>query len=361
MLMALSAACGSGTATQNPASEQQGPSVLSADRLSVATGWVLTDGALSMTSDSGTTWVDITPEGLRPSTIKGVFFLNPDYGWLIAPEKESGSLLAYRTEDGGKNWETAPLGTSDADSYGAASYVSFADTKNGWAVVKLVTGPNFSRGDLYRTTDGGISWTKLPIPIGDPIVFSSPSDGFAAGGPAGDQLFVTRDGGVTWEAQTVVPPTPFAASYPVYALPSYIEGGAAVLPVTFTGAASGMAFYRSNDGGRTWSLQHSFPSLQALSTGTRMASDITESGGWVAAAPNGGRIFRSTSTQEVEEVAPNGLLPGVVDIDFADAKSGWAVVHEGRCPAGLKDGCVIIQQLLATTDGGQTWAPLIPQ
>lgn len=360
LFTAIFVACGSGTAVEEPAAQQKGPGTISAERLSATTGWVLTDEGLKLTGDGGTTWSDVTPKGLTPSSIKGIFFLDSKHGWLIAPEPDTSSLLAYRTQDGGSSWQPSQLGASDADSLGAPAYLSFPDIQNGWVVIKLVTSLNFSKGDLYRTTDGGVSWTKLSIPIGDPVVFSGLSNGFVAGGPAGDQLYVTRDGGASWEPQTVPPPPQFSASYPAYGLPTFTKDGTAVLPVTFTGPASGIAIYLSDDGGTAWSLQQSLALQQALNIGVRMPTDVIDSGAWVAAAPRG-KIFRAAgATQQIEVIAPNGLPSGVVDIDFVDGSNGWAVVHEGKCPPGLKDGCTVIQQLFATTDGGQTWAVVVP-
>lgn len=364
-LLAVSA-CAGGTAVENPASQQVGPAVRSMQLLSSTQGWALTDAALKWTDDGGLTWTDITPPGIAASAIKGLFFLDTQHGWVVVSgstdARGAEEVLSFRSSDGGKTWASSPVGTANTESLGAQAYVHFADPQHGWVVVKLVSSSNFSIGELFGTADGGATWSKLSIPIGDPIRFTNPSDGWTAGGPAGDKLYVTRDGGVSWEAQSVSPPPGFEASYPVYELPAFAAGGVGVLPVTFAGNPSGMAFYISRDGGRSWAFQTGIPSPQTLHIGVGIPSDVVDSNTWVAATRDGGRVFVTRGPgRTVQEIAPNGLPAGLVDLDFAAGQVGWALVQTGECPPGLKTGCATISQLLKTNDGGQTWTILNPQ
>ena len=359
-------ACAGGTAVEDVASQQQGPPVQSMQLLTPTQGWALTDEGLKWTSDGGLAWVDITPPAVSAAVIKGLFFLDAQRGWTIVPsnvdDRHMEELLVYRTDDGGKTWQSSPLGAPDGESHGAPAYIHFSDAEHGWVVVKLVSSSNFSIGDLFRTTDGGVTWTKLSIPIGNPVVFTSPSDGWTAGGPAGDKLYVTRDGGASWEPQAVSPPPGFRSSYPAYELPVFTAAREGVLPVTFTGPASGIAFYVTHDGGRSWTLEGSVVSPQTLSLGLPIPSDVVDFNTWVAVSPDGARVFTTADGgKNIQQIAPNGLQAGAVDVDFSTAEIGWALSSSGVCPPGLKTGCVILSQLLKTTDGGQTWTVLIPQ
>jgi hypothetical protein len=118
--------------------------------------------------------------------------------------------------------------------------VSFVDTEHDWILVGVESSSNFSVGELWRTVDGGTTWVKLAAPNGGAIHFVTLMLGFLAGGSLGEKLFITRDGGSSWQAQTVAPPQPLAQGTPVYAVPSFSNDKNGVLPVTFSGApASG--------------------------------------------------------------------------------------------------------------------------
>jgi photosystem II stability/assembly factor-like uncharacterized protein len=262
-------------------------------------------------------------------------------------------------------WESAAVSEPSADytdASGAPAYIHFIDDKSGWVVVKLVSSSNFSRGDLFQTIDGGASWAKLAIPIGDPVRFTTETDGWAAGGPAGDQLYVTRDGGKSWSPVDIEPPPGFGSSFPVYGLPVFSTVEEGVLPVTFAGDPSGMSFYRSADGGASWTPAVSGAIDGELSIGPGVvASDVVDANTWIAALPGGERVLKAGGAASAfAEVAPNGLPAGVNALDFANAQVGWAVVQTGECPPGLKTGCAIISRLLETSDGGQTWTELTP-
>ncbi|HEU4758476.1 MAG TPA: hypothetical protein VFT91_00710 [Dehalococcoidia bacterium] len=359
-------ACAGGTAVENPASQQTGRAVRSMQLLTPAEGWALTDQALKWTNDGGLKWTDISPPSVPASAIKGLFFLDAQRGWIVAPGTAdvtaTEQLVAFRTSDGGRSWAPSALGLPDTDSRGAPAYVNFADPGHGWVVVKSVSSSNFSIGDLFRTADGGITWTKLSIPIGDPVRFANASDGWTAGGPAGDKLYVTRDGGDSWQAQTVAPPPDFQSSYPVYHLPVFTTAQEGVLPVTFTGAASGVVFYITRDGGKSWTFETSAANSEPLHLGVPIPVDVVDASTWVAALSNGARVFATRDGgRSFREVAPNGMPAGVFDIDFTTGEIGWALVQTGECPPGLKTGCTTISQLLETTDAGQTWTTLNPQ
>ena len=61
---------------------------------------------------------------------------------------------------------------------------------------------NSSAADLYRTSDGGLTWDRLRLPFDGRIHFITPSIGWiigscCTGAPRG--LFRTADGGVPWQ------------------------------------------------------------------------------------------------------------------------------------------------------------------
>jgi photosystem II stability/assembly factor-like uncharacterized protein len=169
----------------------------------------------------------------------------------------------YKSTDGGSTWahvwkQDGQIGTMIVHPRNPD--IAFA------AVLGKFSGPNGERG-VYRTTDGGKSWTavlKKDADTGASDVGFDPSNPnivfaglwqarrrpweLTSGGPGGG-LHVSRDGGATWKPITGhgLPPGPWGkvgvAVAPsdgrrVYAIVEADKGG----------------LFRSDDGGRTWSL-----------------------------------------------------------------------------------------------------------
>jgi photosystem II stability/assembly factor-like uncharacterized protein len=172
----------------------------------------------------------------------------------------------YKTVDGGKTWSN--IGLKDSRAIGKL----IVDPKNANIVFVAALGhpfgPNSERG-IFRTTDGGKTWTKVlykdensgGIDIAfDPhnahILFASLWEarrspwGLSSGGP-GSGLYRSDDGGSTWKLlqEHGLPKGPYgrigvavaANSDYVYALIEAHDGG----------------LYRSDDGGETWQLVNS--------------------------------------------------------------------------------------------------------
>ncbi len=159
-------------------------------------GWSLKDGSLLWTEDGGQGWRDLTPAGTGP--LAGAFFLTPEQGWAAAVEAPDGALAILRTRDGGERWERALLPETEPVEQLS---LGFTDAQNGWVRVKLATSNAFSLGRLYRTQDGGRTWTAYELPGAEGVYFSSALEGWALGGPQDDSLYRTTDGGRTWTPQ----------------------------------------------------------------------------------------------------------------------------------------------------------------
>jgi len=85
------------------------------------------------------------------SRIDDLHFIDPQTGWIA-----TGDGAIYRTDDGGASWSPQ---FSDAGHYFRC--IRFADSLHGFA------GTLTSSNVLYRTTNGGTNWepvTNLPVP-----------------------------------------------------------------------------------------------------------------------------------------------------------------------------------------------------
>jgi len=126
------------------------------------TSWAWSD-SVERSDDGGNTWRQI----YQLKDIVEVFsthFINKNEGWAAGVEQEKSFNSVVRnpsspashgillhTKDGGKNWDRPPMPDDSA-----FFRVAFSDSKHGW-----LSGWN----RLYRTTDGGVTWTTaLEVP-----------------------------------------------------------------------------------------------------------------------------------------------------------------------------------------------------
>ena len=237
-------------------------------------GWLLAGGKLFWTADGGVNWAEKTPvEGKLAAAV----LINSRQGWALPLPAGQGDYRAYQTEDGGKTWQEQRLPLPDGDWQ--PLQIAFSDPLNGWATYRLMTSSIFSQGILLKTEDGGKTWTTYDLPIGEKVFFDSPLSGWTAGGVAGNELYLTHDGGRTWQAENpkmaVLPSRADLESDKQLAasLPGQVAG--AVFPVekvgwaiTIQGECQGektsLAFacrqvstlWKTVDGGANWEAVH---------------------------------------------------------------------------------------------------------
>ena len=104
------------------------------------------------------------------------------------PPISNGFSLAS-TADGGRNWQTRPLdlpGLEKLDAPIAKVTMGWRTDLHGWLVFKLATNSNFSRGVMFVTFDGGVTWAKRNVPLGESVTFTDANNGWVAGGPTGE-------------------------------------------------------------------------------------------------------------------------------------------------------------------------------
>ena len=126
---------------------------------------------LLVTSDGGDTWsLQTLPRSAFGDAmpVDAVSFINPNEGWAIVTDWQSRTYSRlFHTGNGGTTWTLVnarlasanpPLGpVLTQGNVPAASSLNFVDSRNGfWA-----TGSK-----LYKTTDGGHSWTDVQARVG---------------------------------------------------------------------------------------------------------------------------------------------------------------------------------------------------
>jgi hypothetical protein len=173
--------------------------------LTAAQGWLLVGGRLYWTETAGAQWRDITPEDMVTGGPGAAAFAGGGAGWLVTTAPAADGTARYtlaRTRDAGQTWQQTGLdlyAAGEAGNYPGGLYLERLDPLHGWLVVKHLTSSNFSAGDLFRTTDGGLTWERLALPLGEPVRFATSQVGYATGGPTGAEAYRTVDGGRTWQ------------------------------------------------------------------------------------------------------------------------------------------------------------------
>ncbi len=343
------------------------------DMLSASDGWGWNDepALVARTSDGGSTFTDVTPRGLTSDqTVESVTAVDTHHAWAIVMSQTQTSTsisptvhaTLYRTSDGGAAWKSAPINPYVQE-------VAFVDALHGWTVVPST--PPGSGDDLLRTVDGGATWSVIySVHLAADCVFSptfvTKTFGVATDG-CGASISITRNGGVTW--QQLAMPIPELGPAPTTA-----SAG----PVTFTSPTTGSvfltvcghgeavcrgSFYRTTDGGSTWSA--TTPILSGGGVGVLAGTDVA----WAPYScltscvvsdeypddflftTNGGHTWSHSTL-------PAGMAEMGIpeDFEFVTPRVGFEVNIDGRdalAPATYT--------YFRTSDGGRTWTQFYPR
>lgn len=172
--------------------------VAAVDFVSAGEGWVLADQdtgnqtAVFHTENAGMSWT----QQLSTPTAAGNKYVRFFDGLAGVFAQIGTRPVLYRTVDGGRTWTSTPALAASAT---ALSW-SFVDDEHGWLLAD--TGNHLS-ASLYRTENGGWTWTDLgsPVPRGDDafgVHFSYLTTGWLASAGSSPFAYRTNDFGVTW-------------------------------------------------------------------------------------------------------------------------------------------------------------------
>ena len=318
-------------------------------------GWVMSAGRLYLTADNGRTWMfglDLGDSRAAPV----VDFVDGQHGWL-ADYRAAGGAVIQRTSDGGQSWQKTTIKTA-----GDAVGLQFFDDKHGVLPFEVNDG---KPGSLWSTSDGGATWSRiapLPVAIVNKVWFSDPETGWALaasqpispmGRPSPNELYVTRDGGLTWK-QSPFPAAPAGWSAndwlpEILASPSVFGPGDAVLSVWYGDGVHGQTqLLVTTDYGASWTVASTLPSLMPVPV------DAIDAQYWVASLPyQEGDTSTLNATDDAGKTwhALGDPFGGGIELfEFADRLHGWLWGGGRSGPPGL----------YATDDGGVTWRALAP-
>ena len=259
-------------------------------------------GTVIHTVNGGASWIRDTVPGATTLDLRGIAGISATVAHAISIGDSS---RIYRTTDGGKSWSLRFEATRKGTFFDA---IRFWDAQHGIAVSDPVNG----RFVLVTTIDGGETWQEIP---GDAIPPALQGDGsFAASG----SCLEVHGSGDVW----------------------FVTGGAAVARV-----------FHSADRGKTWTVANSpvragVASAGIFSIAFRDAMHGVIAGGDYQKPALGGRNVALTS----------------------DGGRNWTLVDSASAPAGFRSAVTFVptvdgRTLVATglngtdvsTDGGLTW------
>ena len=301
-------------------------------------------GALFESTDGGATWVQRSvPAGLN-DPLNGIFFLDSQHGWTFGNDN-------YRTTDGGATWIAMPfLGSTYHmeffnTSFGVArGNVEFAISRDGGATwtpspdslfdfdfADAQIGLGVAADGIYRTTDGGQTFTRVHAGTAKAVAFLSST---VAVGIADAAFVRSTDGGATWNPGSA---TAGRSQLAVVSADVILAWGR-----TGTFPNYDDRLFRSGDGGQTWT------DLGEVTPAGAGEFDVLDAQTVVACDLAGG-MFRSidgaqTWTQTFVSPGPAPSFFNSAQLVFAGTQIGYSAYGPGF--------------VIKTTDGGATWAQI---
>ncbi|MCU1395228.1 MAG: hypothetical protein JWM34_3656 [Ilumatobacteraceae bacterium] len=221
-----------------------------------------------------------------------------------------------------------------------------------------------SAAKLLRTTDGGVTWTIVPVPA--PLVdsgaqldlaFSDPSDGWILGSDAAGNaaLIETHDGGTTW-APVVVPQVDGAV-----ATPSAVRASATqvhIVAIVSTDSGTSLRFLDGRAAGGALTASATGLTVGAgpvFDASTAFAGDA----GWLIyndRAVSGGVRLQQGAWSDWSATVPCSSADTSADTGMVAADPAATVVAVACSPSGFA-GTPGPLRVFVSTDGGTTFAP----
>jgi photosystem II stability/assembly factor-like uncharacterized protein len=328
------------------------PSITHLHMLSELDGWAISENAILRTTDGGSTWYNVSPQGVTDfgyGTANS--FLNASQAWVMVADASdpAGSGLLYRTDDGGLNWTVYPV------PFGGGDMV-FTDDEHGWMMAFLGVATGSMAVSIYQTEDGGATWAQTYTNdpslagAGDSLPLSgiknnlTPLDAATAwvGGviyaPETFYLYKTTDGGQTWAMQTIpAAPGMQNTDVSIETGPIFTSPSEAILPIRFAGETYRTGFYATRDGGVNWEFLSFMPGAGAVDF-VSQADGFFWTGEQFFVTVDGAQTWTSVNSD-----VP--FAESFAGMDFVNTRTGWVWTYDVTGQYGL----------YKTTDGGSSW------
>jgi photosystem II stability/assembly factor-like uncharacterized protein len=317
-------------------------------------GWAIGEMYLMRTLDGGTSWFNVTPQGM---TLNGIgasgYFLTANSGWLLTSLSNNNLGTLFRTTDGGRTWTAYDVPFSNGQ-------MQFLSANTGFVITSLGAGMSKQAVAIYQTSNSGASWMRkyindptvtgagTSLPLGGQktgMAFRDIWRGWVGGNypsPGYTYLYVSDNSGTTWKQVLLPLPANYSNAYVSMKAPIFFGAFNAVLPVNLAdGTNSALYIYVTNDAGYKWVATGFVNNGELAYTDFINLNDgvVVDRAGLVHVTRNAGASWT--------DVTPNvDLTTNLRSIDFINTLVGWAVQITA-------DGST---SLYKTVDGGKNWA-----
>ncbi len=337
----------------------EAPALVAIQFLNAVDGWGVTETQIVRTNDGGVTWYNVTPPTVTETGYSvNLFALSADHVWMQKPDFSNypNSGFLNRTSDGGMTWTTITVPFS-------GSRLTFLDESNGWALADLGAGAGSNAVAVFQTADGGTNWIRTYV--NDPNVAGA-GDSLPLGGIKSDliplnmqtawvsgvtyasgavYLYRTDDGGYTWTPVSL--PLPAGEDNSQLSIEKdqmrFVSASDGFLAVRVAGDTTQTAVYVTRNAGAAWTLT---PTL--IPGGG--AADFLSAQEMVMYT--GDQFYVTKDAARTWSSIPPDIVFGesYLAMDFVDLMSGWLITYD---PTDHRS-------FYRTDDGGATWFPIIP-
>ena len=275
------------------------------------------------TSCLNTCWLIV--QGPTTNNLHSVHFIDKNTGWISG---QSGAL--FKTTNGGSSW------TDMSQSIDwKMEHIFFLDQSNGWAIASDIDSTY-----LINTSDGGINWNII-LRNGyyyfSDVEFVTASTGYALAqfgtlsSMQGSVVYKTTDGGSSWEMDTMN--TAYVSLFAVDANRVWLSGDDGSINYTLDAAVT----WNLTSGGTSMILTDIF-----IYGNTAVA--VANQGNVISYSSNGGTGWDTYFVWDVQVYQ---------SVYLTSAKDCWAV---GDYPFNFEEGVIMY-----SNDGGVSWVHQYPE
>jgi photosystem II stability/assembly factor-like uncharacterized protein len=338
-----------------------------ADRAGTFVGglWAIRGSTLFISTDAGATWHTGTIPMASGALGTAAFVLDPEHAWSVTPGPDSTpfdgsptdvlSLVVHRTTDGGKTWQQS---MAPGNYPGTIQRLVFVDALHGYLMCSAIR-QSSGLSTVLRTDDGGRTWSVAGSGawLGSMFAASDAHTVWAgaeqeAGPVIHPVLDVSRDGGRTWETAAlpglVGPSNQGGVMHYLTEPPLFLDANNGIVAIAANNPApvgTVTTFYRTTDGGRTWSKAGD------LGADVSYGPAVLDARDWLVPVQNSTSLEATSDAGTTWHTVITSGLPvdsQVTWIGGLDATHAAALVAG---PSGL--------ELLITADAARSWKPAV--